>query len=365
MRKLFIAETWIEDAADMMDLCAPDSLLEQGVDGCGRRRRVELSYRHSTALSIYGGSSEIMRSIIAQVALGHAAQPELSKHRERSRGIVKHQSQHSDAITTQPLSPMIGAEVVEVDRDALLHDPEVPEAVLEALEAHGVLLFRELGLDDEDQVALGLRLGELVARPGYPIPEINVITQDPENPMAEYLKGNAQWHIDGALDRIPSKAGILTARVISSGDSGTEFASTYAAYDDLEDEEHARLEDLRVMHSMESTLRGVVEDPTPEQLANWRQRHPYEHPLVWQHRSGRKSLVIGATADYIVDMDVEAGRRAPRRPPGACDTHAERVVRHDWTVGDMVIWDNTGVLHRVTGHHPRSTHASCTADARR
>jgi alpha-ketoglutarate-dependent taurine dioxygenase len=30
------------------------------------------------------------------------------------------------------------------------------------------------------------------------------------------------------------------------------------------------------------------------------------------------------------------------------------VVRHDWTVGDMVIWDNTGVLHRVTDHDPTS-----------
>jgi alpha-ketoglutarate-dependent taurine dioxygenase len=258
------------------------------------------------------------------------------------------------AIATKPLSPTIGAEVVDIDHDALLHDPEVPEAVLDALEEHGVLLFRALGLDDDDQVAFGRRLGELVVRPGYPVPEINVITQDPENPMAEYLKGNAQWHIDGALDRIPSRAGILTARVISSGDSGTEFASTYAAYDDLPDDERERLAGLRVMHSMEATLREVVADPTPDQLANWRQRSPYEHPLVWQHRSGRKSLVIGATADYIVDLDLEEGR-ALLADLVQRATRAERVVRHDWSVGDMVIWDNTGVLHRVTGHDPTST----------
>jgi len=256
-------------------------------------------------------------------------------------------------MTTTPLSPAIGAEV-EVDRDALLQDPAVPDAVLGALEAHGVLLFRGIGLDDEDQVAFGRRLGELVARPGYPIPEINVITQDPANPMAEYLKGNAQWHIDGALDRIPSKAGILTARVMSSSDSGTEFASTYAAYDDLSNDERAQLEGLRVMHSMEATLRGVVEDPTPQQLASWRERSPYEHPLVWQHESGRRSLVIGATADYIIDMDVDEGR-ALLADLVTRATRAERVIRHDWTVGDMVVWDNTGTLHRVTGHDPTST----------
>jgi len=70
MRKLFIAEAWIEDAADMMDLCAPDSILTKGADGAVAHGEVELSYRHSTAFSIYGGSSEIMRSIVAQVVLG-------------------------------------------------------------------------------------------------------------------------------------------------------------------------------------------------------------------------------------------------------------------------------------------------------
>ena len=258
------------------------------------------------------------------------------------------------ALATKKLAATVGAEVLDVDRDRLLQDPDVPGGVLDALEEHGVLVFREIGVDDEEQVAFGRRLGELVARPGYAIPEINVITQGPDNPMAEYLKGNAQWHIDGALDDIPSKAGILSARVISEGDSGTEFASTYAAYDDLDPDEQERLARLRVIHSMEATLRDVYEDPTPEQLSNWRLRRPREHPLVWQRRTGRKSLVLGSTADYVVDMDVEEGRALltdlVRRA-----TRPERVARHDWSVGDMVVWDNTGVLHRVTGHNPTSS----------
>jgi len=70
MYSLFMAEAWIEDAADMMDLCAPDSILKTGAEGAAGGGEVELAYRHSTALSIYGGSSEIMRSIIAQLTLG-------------------------------------------------------------------------------------------------------------------------------------------------------------------------------------------------------------------------------------------------------------------------------------------------------
>ena len=164
----------------------------------------------------------------------------------------------TDVIATKKLTAAIGAEVVEVDQDRLLHDPAVPDAVLEALEEHGVLLFREIGLDDEELVAFGRRLGDLVARPGHPIPEITTITQGADNHLAEYFRGNLLWHIDGAQDETPCKAGILSALVISAGDGGTEFASTYAAYDDLTEEEKERFTGLRVVHTLESTLRPVV-----------------------------------------------------------------------------------------------------------
>jgi len=41
MNKLFMAEAWIEDAADMMDLCAPDSILKTGVAGAPGDGEVE------------------------------------------------------------------------------------------------------------------------------------------------------------------------------------------------------------------------------------------------------------------------------------------------------------------------------------
>lgn len=66
MAKFFSTDHFIRDAADMMDLCAPDSLLRrQG--GAGES---EFAYRLSTATSIYGGTSEIMKSLVAEVSLG-------------------------------------------------------------------------------------------------------------------------------------------------------------------------------------------------------------------------------------------------------------------------------------------------------
>jgi alkylation response protein AidB-like acyl-CoA dehydrogenase len=70
MNKLFGTETLLSDASDMLDLMAPDSLLRAGVEGAAAEGEPEFGYRLAAAGTIYGGSSEIIRSIIAQQALG-------------------------------------------------------------------------------------------------------------------------------------------------------------------------------------------------------------------------------------------------------------------------------------------------------
>lgn len=66
MSKLFSTEQYQRDALDLMDLCAPDALLQSNT-GLGH---VELGYRQSIGMTIYGGTSEIHRSLIAEQALG-------------------------------------------------------------------------------------------------------------------------------------------------------------------------------------------------------------------------------------------------------------------------------------------------------
>ncbi len=248
-------------------------------------------------------------------------------------------------------TPTVGAEVCGIDPDHLLADDELPQAVMEAVEEHGALLFRELNLDDASQAAFFSKLGEVVKFPGYAVPEIMVISLDPDNPNAEYFRGNVQWHIDGTQDPMPAKATVLTAHRISPEGGETEFVSTYAAYDELSDEEKERFAKLRVFHSFAAVQRGVYPDPTAEQLAEWERRGGKEHPLVWTHESGRRSLVLGATADHVVGMDVDEGR-ALLADLLERATRPERVFQHTWTVGDTVMWDNTGTLHRAMPYDP-------------
>ena len=190
------------------------------------------------------------------------------------------------------------------------------QAVLEALEDNGVLVFPGLDLDPQAQVAFCRRLGEVdhSSDGHHPVAGIYPITLDKsKNSSAAYLRATFDWHIDGCTpieDTFPQMATVLSAVQVADRGGETEFASSYAAYDALSDDEKERVGSLRVVHSLEASQRRVTPDPSPEVLAQWRSRRTHEHPLVWTHRSGRKSLVLGASADYIVGMDPDEGRAA-------------------------------------------------------
>jgi alpha-ketoglutarate-dependent taurine dioxygenase len=255
------------------------------------------------------------------------------------------------SITVAKLGHTIGAEVTGVDRDRLLSDDGLPDAVLDALEANGVLVFRELNLDAEAQVAFCCKLGEVDYSPGHhPVRGIYRVSLDTsKNSSAAYLRATFDWHIDGCTpqdDAYPQKATMLSAHAVAATGGETEFASTYAAHDALTAEEKQQYATLRVVHSLEASQRLVTQDPTPEQLAAWRRRPAKEHPLVWTHKSGRRSLVLGASTDYVTGMDAAQSRALLDDLLARC-TAPERVYRHRWSKGDTVIWDNRGVIHRV------------------
>jgi alpha-ketoglutarate-dependent taurine dioxygenase len=245
--------------------------------------------------------------------------------------------------------------VVGADADALL-DAEVARRCTAALERYGVLAFRGVHLDDAAQVAFTRLLGEPVVLPGAggEHPEIFKVTLDPQkNRAAEYLLGTFFWHIDGATDDVPTRGTLLTARDVAEEGGDTEFAGTYAAYDALPDDERAQADALRVVHTFEATQRLVYPNPTDEEVAVWRARPAKEHPLVWQHADGRRSLVLGATAERVVGMDDVEGRAYLDRML-AWATQERFVYRHHWDVGDLVIWDNRGTMHRALPYAPTS-----------
>ena len=253
----------------------------------------------------------------------------------------------------EPIKEHIGA-IVEVERSRL-GDAEVAKACREALDRHGVLVFPKIGVTDEEQLlftdGLGKRLNFSSHVDGgkHGTADVYTVTLNPEiNRQQEYIKGTYFWHMDGlTVPEQPPRATLLSGRKLSARGGDTHFASTYAAYEGLPDEDKAEIADLRVIHELAPYLAAIVEQPTETELDRWNNAPTNEYPLVWTHQSGRKSLVMGYTAHHIKGMSLAAGKSLLQRLHDWAGQPKYTYV-HKWQQGDLVIWDNYGTMHRAT-----------------
>jgi alpha-ketoglutarate-dependent taurine dioxygenase len=239
-------------------------------------------------------------------------------------------------------TPKIGTEI-KADRGTLLGGREAPK-IRKLLEERGVITFRQLNLTDEEQVAFAGTLGEVLPQGKKGIYKVTLDKK--ENDRADYLRGAFYWHIDGTTDNVPTRASIMTSRKLAPVGGQTEFANTYAAYDELPEAEKKAIDKLKVVHTIETVQLLVNPTPTDEERAGWRRYVPKTHPLVWRHQSGRKSLVLGSTCSHIEGMDMKEGRALLDHLQNWA-TQRRFVYQHEWTLGDLLIWDNTGTMHRV------------------
>lgn len=240
------------------------------------------------------------------------------------------------------LSPRVGSEIL-ADRSALI-EGGYSRKIEKLLVERSALVFRELFLTDEEQRRFATTIGEVV-----PLGEdgVSKISLDPMvSDTADYTRGAFFWHIDGANDRVPAKATMLTAKVLADGGGDTLICNTYAAYGDLPEGEKKALQGLKVRHALEASQRLVHPQPTAAQLTRWRTRPSQTHPLVWHHQHGGASLLLGATCLYVHDVSPEDSSMLLCRLHDWA-TQEPYVYRHKWKVGDFLLWDNTGTMHRA------------------
>jgi len=246
-------------------------------------------------------------------------------------------------LRARDLTPDIGSEI-KTDLAALLGGTDA-EAIRDLLEQRGVVVFRDLPLDDAQQVSIARTLGQCVETEGEN--GIYKITLDGDvNERAKYLQGSFYWHVDGSLQPQPNLGALLRPIRLSASGGQTEFCNTYAAYEALSVEEKAQIENLRVVHSAERTQYYVTPEMSYEEVRFWQQSPTKSCPLVWTHRSGRKSLLVGATCDYVQDMPLEESRALLAKLRDWA-TQPRFVYRHEWRPDDLLIWCNTGTMHRV------------------
>jgi alpha-ketoglutarate-dependent taurine dioxygenase len=243
----------------------------------------------------------------------------------------------------QNASPRVGA-TVRTSKEDMLKGTYAGE-INRLLEERSALVFPQMNFTVEEQLTFAGTIGKVFLVGGK---QIQKISMDPAiNPVADYTRGAFYWHIDGANDDVPAKATMLTCRILSDEGTGdTMVANTYAAYEDLPEDDKKRIAELRVRHCLESSQRMVNPEPSYTELQRWQAYPSKSHPLVWRHRSGLKSLLIGASAYYVEGMSFEEGRALLCRLKDFA-TQPQYVFRHKWSVGDFLLWDNTGTMHKA------------------
>jgi alpha-ketoglutarate-dependent 2,4-dichlorophenoxyacetate dioxygenase len=258
-------------------------------------------------------------------------------------------------------------------------------ALWEASDAHAVLVFRGQALTDAQQIAFTENFGQperyvfsysskVKLRLGRPemadVSNLDAATGQPQTGSQRHRMvnlGNRLWHTDSSF-RLPRGGfSLLYAHAVPPpgplGAGETEFADTCAAYEALSPRLQAMLTGMQAEHSLmhSRALLGFI-DFAPEERAAL---PPVAQPLVNTHpRTGRKSIYVASHASHVIGMEVADGRLLLMELIELA-TRAGTTYRHEWRVGDLVLWDNRRSLHRglpFDERYPRDMRRVTTSD---
>jgi taurine dioxygenase len=254
----------------------------------------------------------------------------------------------------------LGARIEGVDVASL--DADRFAAIHRAWLDHQVLLIPDQRLTDDDLVAFSRRFGDLDEAPvqetgqrfveGHP--EIYVVSNVVQDGVAigSLGSGEATWHTDMSYLPDPPKASALYALEVPAQGGDTSFCSMYAAWDDLPGPLQRRLEGVRVKHdgtynSGGYTRQGVTPTDDP------RTSPGTLHPLVSVHpETGRRCLYLGRRRHaYIEGLPLDESD-ALLDEIWTQATRESLTWRHQWRVGDLVLWDNRCTMHCRDGFDP-------------
>jgi taurine dioxygenase len=247
----------------------------------------------------------------------------------------------------------LGAEIIGIDLSEAMDDGTF-RAIDAAYNEHVVIVFRNQRLTPAQHLRFARRFGELeisprtqFALPGYP--EIlllsNILDADGQ-PIGNADAGRT-WHTDLSYTATPPRGSLLFAVEIPYNEhrealGETLFVSTAAAYDALPEAMKQQLHGLRAIHragakqyAPGSQLAAAVKD-LPDAL----------HPVIRTHPvTGRRAIYVraGECVGIVGMPDAEALPLIQELSDFV--TRPEFLYRHQWRLGDLLMWDNCCAQH--------------------
>ena len=240
------------------------------------------------------------------------------------------------AVSIRQIHPVFVGEVSGVDLRRPLSREEV--AAIEAgMDRYAVLVFHDQDITDAQQIAFTRNFGEIENSAGGNVTKANQKRLDPlmndvsnlgedNRPLARddrrrlFNLGNQLWHSDSSFRAIPAKYSILSGRTVAKNGGNTEFADMRAAYDALDDETKALIEDRVCGHSLMYSRGQLGFEITPEERMTFRpvrQRLVRTHPVTQIALSG-----VACRHDRRL-----AGARSPRAASRSDGTRGTTAIR--------------------------------------
>ena len=262
-------------------------------------------------------------------------------------------------LTLKPLKPGMDFAAEASGLDLRTINAEEAGEIERAMNRFAVLVWRGQPLTEAQQIALGAHFGPLDTglkkarkRPGRHAQEeiIDISNVTPEGGLYDRASpatisnlANQLWHSDSSFQKPSAKFSMLSAVVVAKDGGQTEFADLRAAYDALAEDLKREIEHKSAEHYAWHSREWLGDTITEEQARIF---PPVQWPLVRVHPgSGRKVLFVGIHCTKVIGMTLAEGRMLLSELMEHA-TQRELVYRHEWSVGDLVMWDNRCTLHR-------------------
>lgn len=256
------------------------------------------------------------------------------------------------ALEIRKLGEYVGAEALGVDLSKPV-DEETGQALYDALVEHVALVVRDQKFGPDDFVHAASVFGPPMqqnftkfACEGQPL--LSYVSNTFESAQGKRVYHSTYWHSDHAnRDEPPKYTTLYALELPASGGGDTGVFNTRAAYASLSPEWRERLEPLRGVHGYQGSSRTAVSYKV-DVSAKLIEDVPVTHDLVRLHPdNGEKAIYlhqgklhnfVGIAEDESHDLVSEL-LELTLKP--------EFVYRHQWRLGDMLIWDNRQSMHQA------------------
>jgi taurine dioxygenase len=257
-------------------------------------------------------------------------------------------------LETRPLDNGFAHEVVGLRLWEALEDITV-DRLRELWARHPVLVIRRQALSERELAEFSALFGPLerVVRTEWAspvVPEVGLISNLKDGqaqPIGGLGDGELQWHSDQSYMINPATGAALYGVELPSEGGTTSWVDLAAAHAELPDRLKRLVEGRHGVFSYVKRLAGYQGVDQVISSEAKRKTPPVLHPLIHTHPvTGRRALYLDSTTTIgIAGMD-DASGSAILDEIYSYATRSEFVYRHDWQIGDVVMWDNGSTMHR-------------------